>query len=108
VSPTAAVPPLNPEQRTEALRKARAVRSKRRAFKDRVTAGDQAIGAAIALARSDEALSGIKTLDLLQSLPGIGPRTAEAIMAEVGIAPSRRLRGLGEHQVALLIERLSA
>lgn len=102
------MPPLNAEQRQEALRKARDVRSRRRAFKDRMEAGDQAIAAAIALARSDEALAGIRTVDLLQSMPGIGPRKAEAIMAEIGIAPSRRLRGLGEHQVASLIERLSA
>ena len=101
------LPSLTPEQRREALRKAHEVRSKRRAFKDRIESGEQGIAGAIALGRSDEDLAGIKTLDLLRSLPGVGSRTAEAIMAELGIAPSRRLRGLGEHQVASLVERLS-
>lgn len=107
MSPMTAVPPLNSVQRQEALRKAREVRSKRRGFKDKVAAGDHTIAAAIALARSDEALAGIRTLDLLRSLPGVGPRTAETVMAELGIAPSRRIRGLGEHQVSALTRRLS-
>ncbi|MBN2177030.1 MAG: hypothetical protein JW722_05160 [Demequinaceae bacterium] len=78
---------------------------RRRAFKDEVAEGAHGMAAAIGLAKADETLSGIKTVDLLKSLPGVGPKKAEALMVEVGIAPSRRIRGLGEHQVSALIAR---
>jgi ribosomal protein S13 len=79
----------------------------RRAFKDEVARGTQGIAAVIALAKADQTLAGIKVHDLLTSLPGVGPKRAAGLIAEVGIAPSRRIRGLGEHQVAALIARLT-
>jgi ribosomal protein S13 len=44
-------------------------------------------------------------LALLESLPGVGRVTAKAIMAEIGISESRRVRGLGPHQAAKLVEQ---
>ncbi|MCJ7826733.1 MAG: hypothetical protein MUP36_00610 [Demequinaceae bacterium] len=101
------IPALTAEQRRAALEKATAVRMRRKAFKDEVANGTHGMAAAIALAKADETLSGIKTVDLLRCLPGVGPRRAATLMAEVGIAPSRRIRGLGEHQVPALIARLT-
>lgn len=79
----------------------------RRAFKEEVAAGRYEIAAVIALAKSDETLAGIKVSDLLVSLPGIGPKRVVSLMTEAGIAPSRRMRGIGEHQVARLVARLT-
>jgi ribosomal protein S13 len=45
----------------------------------------------------------MKTLVVLESLPGVGKVKARRTMDEVSIASSRRLRGLGEHQRAALL-----
>ena len=97
-------PSLTPKQRADALLKATEVRSARRAFKDAVARGDYGLGPALALARANEALAGIRVVDLLVCLPGVGPKRAEALMSEARIAPSRRVRGLGQRQMAALTE----
>ena len=48
----------------------------------------------------------IKVAQFIQSFPGWGKAKAEKLMAEIGIAEDRRLKGLGENQVAKLIEAL--
>ena len=47
----------------------------------------------------------MKVTELLESMPGVGRVRARAIMAEVGIAESRRVRGLGANQIAALLGR---
>ena len=42
---------------------------------------------------------------LLESLPGVGRVRAAAIIDELGISPTRRVRGLGANQAAALIAR---
>jgi ribosomal protein S13 len=44
----------------------------------------------------------MKVLDLLQSMPGVGKVRAQALMQRIGIAPTRRVRGLGTNQIAAL------
>jgi ribosomal protein S13 len=63
---------------------------------------------AITRAKADEALAGIRVHDLLQCLPGIGPKRATAVMEEIGISSARRIRGLGSHQVDALVAREAA
>jgi ribosomal protein S13 len=46
----------------------------------------------------------MRVSELIEAVPGIGPVRAAAIMAEIGIAASRRLRGLGIHQSRSLID----
>lgn len=99
-------PALTSEQRAEALRKASAVRTARRAFKDAVARGDFTLRGAIGYARRDEALAGIRVTDLLLSFPRLGPKRVEALVADAGVAEGRRLRGLGEHQIATLVARV--
>lgn len=99
-------PPLTAEQRAEALRKAMAVRSLRRAFKDDVSKGRYTLASAITVALADEGLAGIRVVDLLQCFSSIGPKRAAAAMRAVGIAPSRRLTGLSERQTRELLDRL--
>ena len=56
-------------------------------------------------ADSDEVLGKMKVSALLEALPGVGKVRAQQIMERLEIAPSRRLRGLGERQrKALLAE----
>ena len=50
-------------------------------------------------------MAGTKVLAVLESLPGLGKVRARKVMEEVGIADSRRVRGLGAQQRAALLER---
>ncbi|OUZ09753.1 30S ribosomal protein S13 [Aeromicrobium sp. PE09-221] len=93
-----ALPPLSDEQRREALAKAARARVARAEVKNRLKHSGASIGEVLKLAGSDEAIAKIKVLDLLQSMPGVGKITAKEIMDRLGIAESRRLRGLGPHQ----------
>ena len=49
-------------------------------------------------AESDEMVGGIKVLAILESIPGVGKVKARRTMDEIGIADTRRIRGLGEQQ----------
>jgi hypothetical protein len=44
---------------------------------------------------------------LLRALPGVGIKTADAAMTDLGIEKSRRVRGLGVNQRARLLEKMS-
>jgi len=55
---------------------------------------------------SDEAVSRLKVTDLLEATPGIGKVRSAAIMDQIGIARTRRVRGLGQHQRRALIDYL--
>ena len=52
----------------------------------------------------DQALAAGRSA-LLESMPGVGRVRARQIMEEVGISESRRVRGLGQNQVAALLDR---
>jgi hypothetical protein len=100
-----ATPELTDEQRAAALVKATAVRSARRVFKEQLSRGEMSLAEAIDRAKADDALAGIRVHDLIQCLPGVGPKRATAVMEDIGISLARRIRGLGVHQVEALIER---
>ena len=48
-----------------------------------------------------------KVLAVLESLPGVGKVKARRLMEDIGIAESRRLRGLGDQQRAALLDAFS-
>ena len=55
-------------------------------------------------AETNEVLGKMKVSALLEALPKVGKVKAQEIMTELEIAPTRRLRGLGDRQrKALLI-----
>ena len=98
-----AVPPLTPQERADALAKAAAARARRASVKASLKSGELSLAAVLAGAQADEALSRLRVSDLLTSLPGVGPARAAATMERLGIAESRRVRGLGVHQTAALL-----
>lgn len=100
-----ALPPLTPEQRAAALEKAAAARRTRAEVKNRLKYSQGSIAEVLEQSRTDEAIGKLKVSALLESLPGVGRVKARAIMAEIGISETRRLRGLGPHQAAALVER---
>ena len=97
-------PTLSVEQRRVAGERALAARRVRAEV--RVALKSRQLSLAMLLARSedDPALARMKVIEALESLPGIGPTKAQAIMTRLGISPSRRLKGLGTHQRAALLE----
>ena len=58
-------------------------------------------------AAKDEVLSRVKVVDLLRALPRVGVTRSQEIMESLGIAPNRRIRGLGRHQIDRLKELFS-
>jgi hypothetical protein len=72
-------------------------------WKRRLGAGEADIAMLLDAAHLDPALAGLRVADALGALPRIGPKNVARIMAECGIAPSRRLRGLGTRQRAALL-----
>lgn len=102
-----ALPPLTPEQRAQALEKAAQARKVRAEIKAKLKNRELTLSQVIEMAETDAALGKMKVVTLLEALPRVGATTAAAVMSEVGIANSRRIRGLGEHQRAELIRRFS-
>ena len=102
---TIAQPPLTPEQRSAALEKAAAARRERAAVKNRLKHASGSVAEVIAEGRTNEIIGKMRVSALLESLPGVGRVRAAAIIEELGISPTRRVRGLGANQAAALIAR---
>jgi DNA uptake protein ComE-like DNA-binding protein len=99
-------PQLDPAQRAAALAKAAEVRQARSEFRNRLKLGAVSLGEALEAGETDDVVGKLKVVALLESLPGVGKVKARRIMEEVGIADTRRVRGLGAQQKAALLERL--
>jgi hypothetical protein len=97
-----ALPPLTPEQRQAALEKAAAARRERAEVKNRLKNSGGSIRDVLQQGQVNEVIGKMKVLDLLQSVPGLGKVRARQVMERLGIAESRRVRGLGAKQVAAL------
>ncbi len=97
-----ALPPLTPEQRQAALDKAAASRRERAAIKNRLKHSGASITEVLRDGERNEVIGKMRVLDLLQSMPGLGKVRARQVMERLGIAESRRVRGLGSKQVAAL------
>lgn len=100
-----ALPPaLSPEQRSAALEKAAAARRARAELKERLKMGSLSLSELLKEADGDEVVGKTKVLAALESLPGVGKVKARRTMEEIGIAETRRLRGLGKEQRAKLLD----
>jgi len=102
-----APPKLTDAQRRAALKKAAEARRVRAELKALVKMGSRSIQDVLELSDTNEIISRTKVLAILESMPKIGKVKARRIMQEIGIAESRRLRGLGDQQRAALIAEFS-
>jgi hypothetical protein len=96
------IPPLTPEQRQAALEKAAAARRARAALKEKLKHSGASISDVLTSGEDDDVVGKMKVLAVLEAMPGVGKIRAQRIMEKLGIAPSRRVRGLGAHQRAAL------
>jgi hypothetical protein len=103
-----ALPPLTPEQRSAALEKAAIARKERAEVKNRLKRGAVTLSEVIKDGTTDDVIGKMKVSALLESLPGVGKVRAKQIMERLGIADSRRVRGLGANQRAALEQEFGA
>ncbi|GAB2769513.1 integration host factor [Nocardioides salsibiostraticola] len=97
-----ALPPLTPEQRQAALDKAAASRRERAEIKNRLKNSGASLIDVLRDGATNEVIGKMRVVELLQSMPGLGKVRARQTMERIGIAESRRVRGLGVKQVAAL------
>jgi hypothetical protein len=93
-----ALPPLTPDQRAAALEKAAKARKDRAEVKNNLKRGAITLPAVLKQGQSDDTVGKMKVSALLEAMPGVGKVRARQIMERLGIAESRRVRGLGANQ----------
>lgn len=99
-------PRLSAEQRAGAVAVATAARSARAQARADLKSGRIGLAELLDRADDDEQLASMRVTALLASLPGYGKVRAAALLSELRIAESRRIRGLGHHQRAALLQRI--
>ena len=101
-------PILTPEERAAALAKASFARKRRAEVKMSIKTGVLDIQGVYQLSQSDEAISKMRVAEMLESITGVGKIRALAIMERLNISPTRRIKGLGSHQLKNLLSEFSA
>ena len=98
-----APPQLTPEERANALEKAKFSRQVRAGVKVRIKNQELSISQVLELGRDDEAIAKMRVFELVESIPGMGKIRAKALLERLNISLTRRVQGLGRHQVDSLI-----
>ena len=99
----ASPPKLTDAQRKAALQKAAEARRVRAEVKALIKMGSLTLRQVLDMSDENEIVSRTKVLAILESMPKIGKVKARRLMESIGIAESRRLRGLGDQQRAALL-----
>ncbi|MDO8310242.1 MAG: integration host factor, actinobacterial type [Actinomycetota bacterium] len=101
------VPERTPDQRSAALAVALAARQERARLRERLKRREVTGLEVLEGAGTREEWAALRVTWLLESLPGIGAVRADRLLDALGIARSRRIRGLGERQRAALLAELA-
>lgn len=97
-----ALPVMTPEQRVNALAKAKQANADRAAVKDALKHGRMTLAEVIGQAETSDVIGRMRVSALLQALPGMGKVKTAHLMGRFGIAENRRVRGLSVKQRAAL------
>ncbi len=97
-------PQLTAQQREAALAKASASRKRRAEVKAQIKSEELDIDSVLILAGTDEAVGKMRVKELLESFTGVGKIRAHTLMERLNISPTRRIQGLGRHQIKQLRE----
>jgi hypothetical protein len=100
-----------PEQDEETLRahlkKGIEDRQWRATVKKRLKSGEIELHEVLRQASDDQVIAKTRVLEILESMPHVGPVRARRLMERLDISPSRRLRGLGVNQRERLLAEFS-
>lgn len=99
-----ALPPMTPEKRADAMAAAARARRDRAEVRNRLKYGQGSLAEVIQEGQQVESIGKMKVTALLESMPGVGKVRAAQIMEQVGISPTRRVRGLGPQQTKALVD----
>lgn len=97
------LPKLSDSERAAALEVAARARRVRAEIKAELKSGKRTLAEVIELGKKDEIIGKMKVSALIEALPGVGKVRASTVMEKIGIASSRRIRGLGIHQTRDLL-----
>ncbi len=89
---------LDAEARARGRAAALDARRRRASVKRALAAGELSLDDVLGVRHDDPVIARMRVTELVEALPGIGPIRAADVLERCAIAPSRRLRGLGEHQ----------
>jgi guanylate kinase len=92
-------PQLSDDQRKEALLKAAASRKRRAEVKFKIKNGEFSIDTVLEIAKNEDAIAKMRVKELLESMTGVGKIRAQSLMERLNISPTRRIQGLGRHQI---------
>jgi hypothetical protein len=98
---------LSDEQRRQARNAATEARRRRALVKQALRSGERSLAEVLELADQDDVVAHTKVADVLRALPRVGAVRAAKVMERLDIAANRRLRGLGKHQAAALVQEFS-
>lgn len=94
------VPPqISAEQRSAGLLKASQSRKRRAEVKAKVKRGEFSIDTILEIAANEDAIAKMRVRELLEAFSGVGKVRASTLMERLKIAPTRRIAGLGRHQI---------
>ena len=100
-----------PKQDEDTLRayldKGIADRQWRSTVKKRLKTGEIDLHDVLKQASDDQVIAKTRVLEILESMPQVGPVRARRLMERLDISPSRRLRGLGVNQRERLLAEFS-
>jgi hypothetical protein len=108
VPPPSAPPAQTEEQLRAARARAQEARQVRAEVKAALRDGTTTLDDVLEQAATDEHVNRLKVLALLESVPGLGKVKSRRLMADIGIAESRRVRGLGPEQRKALLAALAS
>ena len=94
-----APPQLSVEQRNAALLKATQSRKRRAEVKAKIKHGEFSIDTVLEMAANEDAIARMRVRELLEAISGVGKIRAAAMMERLKISPTRRMAGLGRHQI---------
>ena len=94
-----APPILTAEQRAAALLKASQSRKRRADIKAKIKSGEFSLDTVLEIAANEDAVAKMRVRELLEALSGVGKVRASALMERLNISPTRRIAGLGRHQI---------
>ncbi len=97
-------PQLSDAERSRALELAKRSRQVRAQAKQELSRGMVSFTQFIDAAKENEILAKMRVVELLESMPGYGKVRAQSLMERHSISPTRRVQGLGRHQMQALLK----